>query len=157
MNGASTNLNIGPEIDPRSGRTRIEFLKSSNIDNQLYISRHSSNGFILNEIMRTYGSLCLFPTKYYNWKVKDVNNIPLEAFDIFKVLDKKLDILLLGKGDAENMIENRLYSYLRNDLGLTTEILPTVHAISTYNFLMMENRLVCGLFHPHSELFFRQK
>lgn len=65
------------------------------------------------------------------------------------VLDPKVDILILGLGDAdvEPAFTKRILEFMRK-YKINVEVLRTESACSTFNFLNAENRMVAALLIP---------
>ncbi|XP_060518851.1 NADH dehydrogenase [ubiquinone] 1 alpha subcomplex assembly factor 3 isoform X2 [Cylas formicarius] len=103
----------------------------------------------LNNDITVLGPMVIFARSVLSWNVRNVNEITEESLSIFKVLEPKLDIIVIGIGDK---IEN--YDCYKNLLpisrkfGISFEILPTEQACSTFNFLNSESRNVAGALIP---------
>lgn len=69
---------------------------------------------------------------------------------MFRVLEPKLDLLLIGIGDSHFWDRKTLVhlSNITKNIGVKAEILTTKNAVSTYNFMMGDYRVVAGAFLP---------
>ena len=77
-------------------------------------------------------------------------DITEESLALFTILDPKLDVLVIGHGltkSSRNPVDPRTILKLRRN-GLNVEVLTTENAISTYNFLVEEGRVVAAALIP---------
>jgi len=82
--------------------------------------------------------------------VNGPEDITEESLSLFTILDPKLDVLVIGHGmtnGARNPVDPRTILKLRKK-GLNIEVLTTENAISTYNFLVEEGRVVAAALIP---------
>jgi uncharacterized protein len=78
--------------------------------------------------------------------------IPVDAFLVFKFLQPKPEILLFGAGDFSNHPSKQVKEFLKAN-GISLEVTSTLKAISTFNMLNTEDRRVAGAFLlPRTEL-----
>ncbi|XP_055333726.1 NADH dehydrogenase [ubiquinone] 1 alpha subcomplex assembly factor 3-like isoform X2 [Paramacrobiotus metropolitanus] len=84
--------------------------------------------------------------------VADIDDIAPEAFSLFYMLEPKLDILVVGYGDKDRDVNSALLKTLVSRKRMGIELLPTEHAIATFNFLVAEGRHVAGAFIPPESL-----
>ena len=69
---------------------------------------------------------------------------------LFTILDPKLDVLIIGHGMnkvSRNPVDPKTILKMRQK-GVTVEVLSTPNAISTYNFLVEEGRVVAAALIP---------
>ena len=82
--------------------------------------------------------------------VSGAEDITEESLALFTILDPKLDVLIIGHGltkVARNPVDPRTILKMRKK-GLNIEVLTTENAISTYNFLVEEGRVVAAALIP---------
>ncbi|CAH2013310.1 unnamed protein product [Acanthoscelides obtectus] len=117
------------------------------------IDGYSQVGFRLNNDMTVLGSMVIFPRSVLSWAVDDVSEINEESLCLFSILEPKVDILVIGIGDKieNNDFYRRLLPFSRK-FRISFEILPTVQACSTFNFLNSEGRNVVGAMIPPKDI-----
>ncbi|CAL1545159.1 unnamed protein product [Lymnaea stagnalis] len=114
-----------------------------------YIAAYSSTGFRLASGFNILGPCALFPRAVLHWNVASADKITPESLSLFTILEPKLDILLIGKGDWGAKVDSKIIQFLRSHK-INVEILPTEQACSTFNFLNSERRVVAAaLIPPH--------
>ncbi|XP_064606640.1 NADH dehydrogenase [ubiquinone] 1 alpha subcomplex assembly factor 3-like isoform X2 [Liolophura sinensis] len=113
----------------------------------MYVESYSQLGFRLNTGVRIIGPCAVFPKSILHWNVKGAEDIHESSLCLFTLLEPKLDILIIGKGDRSSSVSPKLYTYLRSKK-INVEILPTDQALATFNFLNSERRYVAGAFIP---------
>ncbi|XP_045595619.1 NADH dehydrogenase [ubiquinone] 1 alpha subcomplex assembly factor 3 isoform X2 [Procambarus clarkii] len=117
------------------------------VDAGLMVDAYSQLGFRLNNGMSVIGPIAIFPKTVLSWKVISSKDINENSLSLFYLLEPKIDLLVIGVGDAGNYVDTRIIQFLRNK-GIATEILPTASACTTFNFLNQEHRCVAGAFIP---------
>ncbi|XP_055883925.1 NADH dehydrogenase [ubiquinone] 1 alpha subcomplex assembly factor 3-like isoform X1 [Biomphalaria glabrata] len=115
--------------------------------NHTYIQAYSSYGFRLVSGFSIHGSCAIFPRAILHWNVKSADKITPESLSLFTLLEPKLDILVIGKGDWNASVDYNAIRFLRTHK-LNFEILPTEQACSTFNFLNAERRVVAAALIP---------
>ena len=76
--------------------------------------------------------------------MKTVDDITSDSLTLFKVLEPKLDLLLIGIGEP-GMWSRQQMAQLKKEIkstGLNVEIMATRDAIATYNFMLSDFRVV---------------
>lgn len=120
-------------------------------DRGIFIDSYSNMGFMLNTGMRVFGPCAIFPRSILHWNVRGVEDINEDSLSLFTMLEPKIDILVLGVGERDNMrkIDGKIMKHLRANK-INVELLPTDQALATFNFLNAEKRYVAGAFIPPS-------
>ncbi|KAL7638223.1 UNVERIFIED_CONTAM: hypothetical protein RMT77_010787 [Armadillidium vulgare] len=95
--------------------------------------------------------MIIFPRTVLSWRVKEAEEVNVESLSLFTILEPKLDVIIIGKGDKENMISLKTIQQMRSK-GSSLEILPTEQACYTYNFLVSEGRFVAAALLPPKSL-----
>lgn len=116
----------------------------------LLIDTYSVDGFRLNKGLFVIGPCAVFPRTLFHWDVRDHLDIDIPSLSLFYLLEPKIDILILGVGDKENVkdIDPSIRRFLMKKK-ISHEILSTGDACGMFNFLNFENRNVaCGLIPP---------
>ncbi|RNA23801.1 NADH dehydrogenase [ubiquinone] 1 alpha subcomplex assembly factor 3 [Brachionus plicatilis] len=114
----------------------------------LQITSYNENGFTLNQNIRVFGPMIIFPKTIYSWNIADIDEINEKSLLLFKMLDPKIDVLVIGTGDKYSKINPSVPKWLIQNKLNNFEILPTEKAINVFNFLLAENRFVAGAFLP---------
>ncbi|GIY50450.1 NADH dehydrogenase 1 alpha subcomplex assembly factor 3 [Caerostris darwini] len=107
----------------------------------------SNYGFRLNTGIFVIGPMAAFPRTIMQWNVHCPEEITIESFSLFTLLEPKLDIFILGTGDKQKLIKPEIVEYLKSKK-IAVEILPTENACATFNFLNVEGRCLAGAFFP---------
>ncbi|KAK7077674.1 NADH dehydrogenase [ubiquinone] 1 alpha subcomplex assembly factor 3 [Halocaridina rubra] len=145
--GNSTTCQLRCYCAPGAEDKTIAKVLNQEIDSGLMIDAYSQVGFRLNNGMSVFGSIAIFPKSVLCWKVKSAFDITEDSLSLFCLLEPKIDILVIGVGDAGNKVEPRVIQYLRNK-GINVEVLPTESACTTFNFLNDEKRYVAAALIP---------
>lgn len=113
------------------------------------VDSYSKMGFRLNSGLFVIGPVALFPQMVLQWDVVDVTDISPKSLSLFWLLEPKIDLLVIGVGDADLLsamdIETRLFMKRK---GINTEILPTPDAVASFNFLNADFRNVAAALIP---------
>lgn len=128
------------------GQTTVEVLGDKEPHLNL-ISSYSNKGFRLQNNLLLSGSILLFPTHIYSWAVRRGIDINPESLLIFDLIVPKLKMVIIGYGQQDEPYDPTLRNHFRSR-GISCEILPTPHAIPTYNFLVCDSVHVAGAFIP---------
>ncbi|KAJ6649386.1 NADH dehydrogenase [ubiquinone] 1 alpha subcomplex assembly factor 3 [Pseudolycoriella hygida] len=134
------------------GKTKVSILNQE-LELGLMINSYSQVGFRLNNGLNVIGPMAIFPRTVLSWNVGSVDDINEESLSLFYSLDPKIEMLVLGIGDAvvTPAISAKINSITRK-FKLNVEILGTEMACSTFNFLNAEQRLIAGGFIPPTML-----
>lgn len=149
------------------GKTTVSILNENK--EKLMVDGYSQQGFILNNNMRVIGPMALFPDAVLQWNIKSTLSVDENAFVLFELLHPKPDIVFFGYGgktqslqssgrashekyikERNKMIQRVMMSMRRKKINV--ECLPTEDAISAYNFLVAEDRLVAATLIPPEEV-----
>ncbi|KAJ8707896.1 hypothetical protein PYW07_011573 [Mythimna separata] len=85
--------------------------------------------------------MAIFPKTVMSWQVATAGEVTEQSLRLFKLLEPKIDLLVIGLDSNERTVWDRVLKTART-CGLNAEVLPTDHACSTFNFLNSEGRLV---------------
>lgn len=133
------------------GKTTVTIV-NKDVTGYLLVDSYSSTGFRLSNQLFAYGPIALFPSTVLQWDVKDVEDITEKSLSLFTILEPRLELLVIGVGDDEDSkastaVNRRIRSILMQKK-INCEILPTKHAVSTYNYLCVDHRVCAGAFIP---------
>ncbi|XP_074646103.1 NADH dehydrogenase [ubiquinone] 1 alpha subcomplex assembly factor 3-like [Tubulanus polymorphus] len=141
--GCSENEAVG-------GSLKTSTISILNQDQEsILINSYSQMGFRLNNGMRVIGPCVIFPNSILQWNVSGSHDINKDSLSLFTVIEPKLDILIIGKGEREAAIDNTILRTLLSHK-INVEILSTDQACSTFNFLNSEGRFVAAALIPPS-------
>ncbi|ESN97223.1 hypothetical protein HELRODRAFT_85671 [Helobdella robusta] len=117
----------------------------------IFIDSYNSFGFKLLSGIQVVGPCVLFPRSLLHWNVGGLQDINEDSLHLFTLLDPKIDILVLGVGNHENVkkVDFKILQYMRSKK-INVELLPTDQALSVFNFLNAEKRYVAGAFIPQT-------
>lgn len=133
------------------GKTTVSVLNQE--VESLLIDSYSVKGFRLNNDMKCFGPIIIFPDAVLGWKVRGPQDITVESLTLFRLLDPKPELIVLGVGESSKAFDPRQFLLLRK-AGFNVEAMPTEHAVSTYNYLCAEERLVAAALIPPDKVSF---
>ncbi|XP_072948628.1 NADH dehydrogenase [ubiquinone] 1 alpha subcomplex assembly factor 3 [Epargyreus clarus] len=128
------------------GKTTVRVINQET-DLGLMIDTYATYGFRLNNGISVLGSMAIFPRAVLSWQVRNSDDITEGALRLFKILEPKIDLLIIGLESNEPKTLNRVFR-LAKQAQLNIELLQTERACSTFNFLNAEGRSVAGAFIP---------
>jgi NADH dehydrogenase [ubiquinone] 1 alpha subcomplex assembly factor 3 len=114
------------------------------------IDSYAQDGFRLNDDTKILGPCIVFPTAVLGWRIRSAADITEESLTLFLLLDPRLDLLIIGHGGpagTRDAVRPEVVLRMRAR-GLGLEVLTTEQAISTYNFLAEEGRVVAAALIP---------
>ncbi|RVE52248.1 hypothetical protein evm_003167 [Chilo suppressalis] len=82
-----------------------------------------------------------------SWQVRSSEDITENSLRLFKLLEPKIDLLVIGLESNDRTALGIALKAARAS-AINVEVLPTEHACSTFNFLNAEGRCVAGAFIP---------
>ncbi|XP_049883935.1 NADH dehydrogenase [ubiquinone] 1 alpha subcomplex assembly factor 3 [Pectinophora gossypiella] len=113
----------------------------------LMIDSYATYGFRLNNGITVLGPVAIFPRTMLSWQVRGAEDVTADSLRLFKVLEPKIDLLVIGLETKERPALDAVFRASRT-AGLNVELLPVEHACSTFNFLNAEGRYVAGALIP---------
>lgn len=81
------------------------------------------------------GPIVIFPKTIYSWNIEDHKEINEKSLSIFKHLEPKIDILVIGTGDNYSKIDPEIPKWLIRNKINNFEILKTVNLNNLTNNL----------------------
>lgn len=128
------------------GKTTVRVLNNE-YDLGLMIDSFATYGFKLNNGITVLGPMAIFPRTVLSWQVADSDDVTEESLKLFKLLEPRIDLLILGLDTTDRSKIDKAFKAARaNELNI--EILATEHACSTFNFLNAEGRSVAAALIP---------
>merc|ERR1711915_261288 len=136
------------------GKTTVSILNEEYAGVVNLIDSFAVDGFRLNDNTKILGPCVVFPAHVLGWVVDGPEDITEESLSLFTVLDPKLDVLIIGYGspnivNKRNPVDPKVILAMRKK-GVNVEVLTTENAISTYNYLVEEGRVVAAALIPPS-------
>jgi len=131
------------------GKTTINILNMEMAGMNL-IDSFSTAGFRLNDNSVIIGPAIIFPTAVLRWCITSAAQITEESLALFTMLDPKPDLIVIGHGEDYNIrnpVDVKVILSLKKK-GIPLEILSTEKAVSTYNYLLEEGRVVAAALIP---------
>ncbi|XP_073943471.1 NADH dehydrogenase [ubiquinone] 1 alpha subcomplex assembly factor 3 [Choristoneura fumiferana] len=122
------------------GKTTVRVLNQEQ-ELGLMIDAYATYGFRLNNGITVLGPMAIFPRTVLSWQVMTADLVTVESLRLFKLLEPKIDLLIIGLDTKERHLVSAVFNAART-AGLNPEVLPTEHACSTFNFLNAEGRSV---------------
>lgn len=142
------------------------------------ITAYAKDGFRLNNGMRVFGSMAILPCGLFSWNVASPKELTEQSLALFSILNPKPEMVIVGEWDfmcacvladqQGNSIQHCFtpYAGVGDDTsgvdykpllslkskGINVNIMSTEHAISTYNYLCCENRMVAAALIPPTKM-----
>ncbi|VDD74289.1 unnamed protein product [Mesocestoides corti] len=114
----------------------------------LFIVGYNEHGFMLSNGASVYGPMASFPQNAFSWNINSAKDINEDSLSLFRILCPEIEVLVIGKGGANEQIDHRGVLDLCWKHKLGAEILPTPIAIGIFNFLNSEGRYVAAALIP---------
>jgi len=131
------------------GQTSVSIL-NDDCEGINMIDSYAQDGFRLSDDTKILGPCIIFPTAVLGWRIRGVEDINEDALSLFTLLDPRLDLLVIGHGGQAGVrdpVSPKVILRMKK-LGLNIEVLTTEKAVSTYNFLVEEGRIVAAALIP---------
>ena len=98
-------------------------------DNSLQITSFNQYGFTINQHINTLGPILIFPKTIFSWNIDDVKDINEKSLLLFKLIQPRVDVLIIGYGDKHDKVSPDVPKWLLQNNIRNFEILPTVNWI----------------------------
>ena len=95
-------------------------------DSTLQITSFNQYGFSINTHIKVLGPILIFPKTIFSWNVEDTKEINENSLSIFKLIQPRLDVLVIGIGDKYEKVNPDVPKWLIQNKINNFEILPTV-------------------------------
>lgn len=132
------------------GKTTVSILNQETT--RLMVDSFSVNGFRLNNNMKVFGPLVIFPTCVFSWALRDYSDLKPESLTIFNLLQPRPELILVGFGNEGDSPPVAPIHIACKKMKLNVEFMTTENAIATYNYMCSEERLVAGALIPPQAL-----
>lgn len=137
---------LTPSDDELYQRTRLTVLEPES-PNIMFIEGYSNRGFTISGNV-VVGPCAVLPRTILQWNVGSYRDISHESLSLFRLLEPRIEILVLGTGDRVERLSPAMLKQMR-ECGIAVEVQDTPNACATFNFLTSEKRMVAaGLIPP---------
>lgn len=138
--------NVGAYQAP--GKTTIDIINKKGADFHL-ITAYSRMGFRLANGSFVVGPLIVHDNTVLSWNIRGDLALNDDTLEFFYHLVPRLDLLIIGLGDAENLgkIDRDVVTKIRRH-GISIEILPSTRACAMYNFIAGTRNVAAALIPP---------
>lgn len=113
-------------------------------DEKKIIKGYGKGYFKINNDKKLQNNIIIFSSDVVTWNVdNDFKNIKTESFAELIKMNKKIDLILIGCGEKQQILPFDIKAYL-NKKGFNVEVMTTGAACRTYNILLSEGRNVAS-------------
>ncbi|XP_067397105.1 NADH dehydrogenase [ubiquinone] 1 alpha subcomplex assembly factor 3 [Emydura macquarii macquarii] len=105
----------------------------------MFVESYSSRGFTVSGD-KVVGPCALLPRAVLQWNVGSHKDVTAESLVLFRLLEPRIEILVLGLGDKVEWLEPGILKSIR-EWGIAVEVQDTPNACATFNFLTSERRV----------------
>lgn len=114
------------------------------------VSHIRPGGFVVGGF-QVSGPVVLFDGIFLQWKVPSLEQLSPENLCLFRLLNPKPEILVIGTGDVFTRLPPNILSFFKSE-GIRVEIQSTSKASATYNFFVEEGRVAAAALFPLKKL-----
>ncbi|TPP62679.1 Acyl-CoA dehydrogenase family member 9 mitochondrial [Fasciola gigantica] len=139
-------------IIPSKENTTVESEIVNYGSSGVYFSSYNQLGFLLSTGVQIIGPCAAFPQNAFSWNVKNALDINEDSLTLFFLLEPRLDVLIIGKGEASAKVNHSQILDICLKHKINVDILPTPSAVGTFNFLNSEGRYVAAAVIPPSRI-----
>ncbi|KAG5680339.1 hypothetical protein PVAND_009850 [Polypedilum vanderplanki] len=109
-----TASNPGTKTYEGDGKTSVNIL-NNDMENGLLINSISQAGFRLNNDIFIIGPMIILPRSVLSWNIENFNHINENSLSIFKVIEPKMDLIVIGIGDQKPTAEfqRKILAFMR--------------------------------------------
>ncbi|KAJ6668186.1 hypothetical protein lerEdw1_015563 [Lerista edwardsae] len=137
---------LTPSDDELYQKTTIQHLERESPD-IMFIEAYTNRGFTISGDS-VVGPCAVLPRAILQWNVGTYKDITAESLSLFRLLEPRIEILVLGTGDRVERLDPAVLKLMRQ-CGIAVEIQDTPNACATFNFLTSERRMTAaGLIPP---------
>ncbi|XP_053146724.1 NADH dehydrogenase [ubiquinone] 1 alpha subcomplex assembly factor 3 [Hemicordylus capensis] len=137
---------LTPSDDELYQRTTIQRLERESQD-IMFLEGYTSRGFTISGNI-IVGPCAVLPRAILQWNVGTYKDITVESLALFRLLEPRIEILVLGTGTRVERLDPAVLKIMRQ-CGIAVEVQDTPNACATFNFLTSERRVTAaGLIPP---------
>ncbi|XP_077181043.1 NADH dehydrogenase [ubiquinone] 1 alpha subcomplex assembly factor 3 [Paroedura picta] len=137
---------LTPSDDELYQKTTISRLEKESED-IMFIEGYTNRSFTING-NRVIGPCAVLPRAILQWNVGTHKDITAESLTLFRLLEPRIEIVVLGTGSKLERVDPAVLKLMRQ-CGLAVEVQDTPNACATFNFLTSERRVAAaGLIPP---------
>ncbi|XP_039374957.1 NADH dehydrogenase [ubiquinone] 1 alpha subcomplex assembly factor 3-like isoform X1 [Mauremys reevesii] len=138
---------LTPADDELYQKTMLKVLEQDS-SSMTFIHSYSSRGFTING-NKVVGPCAIIPHAILQWNVGSYQDITEESLVLFRLLEPRIEILVLGVGNKVERLEPAVLKFMR-ECGIAVEVQDTPNACATFNFLTSERRATAAALIPPS-------
>lgn len=126
---------------------------------RISVTGYTDTGFEIDNLL-VQGSVVLLPTCAFLWKARTAADITVPSLAIVTVLHPVPELLLLGVGRTSQPVHPSVIEFFARR-GTMVEIMQSIHAVTTFDVLMGEDRSCVAAILPfdapdrHADPFFK--
>ncbi|XP_066473490.1 NADH dehydrogenase [ubiquinone] 1 alpha subcomplex assembly factor 3 [Tiliqua scincoides] len=140
---------LTPSDDELYQKTTVQRLERESPD-IMFIEAYTNRGFTINGDS-IVGPCAVLPRAILQWNVGTYKDITAESLSLFRLLEPRIEILVLGTGNRVERLDPAVLKLMRQ-CGIAVEVQDTPNACATFNFLTSERRMTAaGLIPPPKE------
>ncbi|XP_042311831.1 NADH dehydrogenase [ubiquinone] 1 alpha subcomplex assembly factor 3 [Sceloporus undulatus] len=137
---------LTPSDDELYQRTTVQRLERESQD-IMFVEGYTNRGFTISG-NRVVGPCAVLPRTILQWNIGTYMDITAESLALFRLLEPRIEILVLGTGDKVQRLDPAVLKLMRQ-CGIAVEVQDTPNACATFNFLTSERRVAAaGLIPP---------
>ncbi|XP_054831216.1 NADH dehydrogenase [ubiquinone] 1 alpha subcomplex assembly factor 3 [Eublepharis macularius] len=137
---------LTPSDDEMYQKTTIQSLERESKD-IMFVEGYTSRGFTISG-NGVIGPCAILPRAILQWNVGTHKDITAESLALFRLLEPRIEIVVLGTGDKVERLDPAVIKLMRQ-CGIAIEVQDTPNACATFNFLTNERRVTAaGLIPP---------
>uniref|UniRef100_A0A8D0DUW8 NADH dehydrogenase [ubiquinone] 1 alpha subcomplex assembly factor 3 n=1 Tax=Salvator merianae TaxID=96440 RepID=A0A8D0DUW8_SALMN len=136
---------LTPSDDELYQKTTVHHLERESQD--MFIESYSNRGFTISGT-KVLGPCAVFSQAILQWNIGTHEDINAESLALFRLLEPRIEILVLGTGNHVERLDPAMLRLMRK-CGIAVEVQDTPNACATFNFLTSERRATAaGLIPP---------
>ncbi|XP_048347633.1 NADH dehydrogenase [ubiquinone] 1 alpha subcomplex assembly factor 3 [Sphaerodactylus townsendi] len=137
---------LTPSDDEMYQKTTIHRLEKESHE-IMFIEAYNGWGFTINGD-KVVGPCAVLPRAILQWNVGTYKDITAESLSLFRLLEPRIEIVVVGTGDKVERLDPTVLKLMRQ-CGIAVEVQDTPNACATFNFLTSERRVAAaGLIPP---------
>ncbi|XP_065408963.1 NADH dehydrogenase [ubiquinone] 1 alpha subcomplex assembly factor 3 isoform X4 [Chrysemys picta bellii] len=138
---------LTPADDELYQKTTLKLMERES-PSMMLIDGYTSWGFTINGD-KVVGPCAIIPRAILQWNVGSYQDITKESLVLFRLLEPRIEILVLGVGDKVERLEPGVLKFMR-ECGIAVEVQDTPNACATFNILISERRATAAALIPPS-------
>eukprot|EP01089_Gocevia_fonbrunei_P021147 TRINITY_DN808_c0_g1_i4.p1 TRINITY_DN808_c0_g1~~TRINITY_DN808_c0_g1_i4.p1 ORF type:complete len:192 (-),score=24.84 TRINITY_DN808_c0_g1_i4:35-610(-) len=124
----------------------LDVMEGIHDKDKLFVSGYARDGFIVNNVTLP-APFILLPSSLWLWNAPPPHKLETEHFALLELISPTIQLLLLGVGKTPFVMPQHLADYF-DSKGIAYELMSSVNAATTFNFLNQEDRKVALAIYP---------